>query len=217
VSFRILCADECEMIQRGIEEVARQCNCPIEKFVASVPDLEVALREEHFDVLITDLRLGSFNMIEVVADIKKTMPELKAILYTSIPNASIVAQSLAYQFHDVAFKTGRAEKLARCLAALVTGAPPADSPLLAVKSFLELKNPDLFKTISTQLTRREQQVLVHLSFGLSNREIALNVGVSVETIKEHVQNVLRKLSLKDRTAAAVWALRSGVPHFEPPV
>jgi DNA-binding NarL/FixJ family response regulator len=46
--------------------------------------------------------------------------------------------------------------------------------------------------------------------GLSNQEIADSLEISVETVKEHVQNLLRKLGLNDRTQAAVWALRHGL-------
>ena len=60
------------------------------------------------------------------------------------------------------------------------------------------------------LTARESQVLRQIALGLSNREIAETLAISVETVKEHVQNLLRKLALNDRTQAAVWAVRQGV-------
>jgi DNA-binding NarL/FixJ family response regulator len=65
------------------------------------------------------------------------------------------------------------------------------------------------------LTPRESQVLSHVAFGpsndeISNDEIARSLGISVETVKEHVQNLLRKLAVNDRTQAAVWAVQSGV-------
>ena len=60
------------------------------------------------------------------------------------------------------------------------------------------------------LTPRESQVLSHVAFGLSNDEIAQSLEISVETVKEHVQNLLRKLAVNDRTQAAVWAVQSGV-------
>ena len=58
------------------------------------------------------------------------------------------------------------------------------------------------------LTNRETQVLRHVSMGLKNREIGKSLGISVETVKEHVQNILRKLDVNDRTQAAVWAIRN---------
>ena len=60
------------------------------------------------------------------------------------------------------------------------------------------------------LTRREYQVLRHLAYGLSNREIGFSLRISVETVKEHVQNILRKFDMPDRTAAAVWAVKRGL-------
>jgi DNA-binding NarL/FixJ family response regulator len=61
-----------------------------------------------------------------------------------------------------------------------------------------------------ELTPREFQVLRHIGYGLANEEIARSMGISVETIKEHVQNILRKLAMKDRTQVAVWAVREGL-------
>ena len=60
------------------------------------------------------------------------------------------------------------------------------------------------------LTQRETQVLRHLALGLSNKEIAKSLSISVETVKEHVQHVLRKIGVNDRTQAAVWAVRKGI-------
>jgi DNA-binding NarL/FixJ family response regulator len=60
---------------------------------------------------------------------------------------------------------------------------------------------------NTPLTSRELQVLRHVGMGLSNREIGKSLEISIETVKEHVQNILRKLDVNDRTQAAVWAVR----------
>jgi DNA-binding NarL/FixJ family response regulator len=60
------------------------------------------------------------------------------------------------------------------------------------------------------LTTRETQVLRHLALGLSNKEIGKSLGISIETVKEHVQNILRKVSVADRTQAAVWAIKKGL-------
>ena len=50
----------------------------------------------------------------------------------------------------------------------------------------------------------------HVSMGLSNREVGKSLGISVETVKEHVQNILRKLDVNDRTQAAVWAVKKAL-------
>ena len=65
------------------------------------------------------------------------------------------------------------------------------------------------------LTPREAQVLSHVAFGLSNIEIARSLEISVEAVKEHVQNLLRKLAVSDRTQAAVWAVQSRLCRIAP--
>ncbi|MDP7206557.1 MAG: response regulator transcription factor, partial [Pirellulaceae bacterium] len=60
------------------------------------------------------------------------------------------------------------------------------------------------------LTQRESEVLQQIALGLTNKEIAQVLGISYETVKEHVQHVLRKVGVADRTQAAVWAVRNGL-------
>ena len=60
------------------------------------------------------------------------------------------------------------------------------------------------------LTNRELQVIRHVALGLSNREIGRSLTISIETVKEHVQNILRKVDVADRTQAAVWAVKRGL-------
>ena len=73
-----------------------------------------------------------------------------------------------------------------------------------------MANRTALANAEVQLTPRESQVLRLIAMGLSNQEIADSLDISVETVKEHVQNLLRKMSLNDRTQAAVWAIRHGV-------
>jgi DNA-binding NarL/FixJ family response regulator len=75
-----------------------------------------------------------------------------------------------------------------------------------ILSSLRDRSPDS----NVDLTPREQQALRHIAYGLSNEEIAQSMSISIETVKEYVQNILRKLRVKDRTQAAVWAVRKGV-------
>lgn len=72
-----------------------------------------------------------------------------------------------------------------------------------------MKNRQLVEE-DVPLTQRETQVLRHVALGLSNKEIGKSLEISVETVKEHVQNILRKIVVNDRTQAAVWAVRKGL-------
>ena len=64
--------------------------------------------------------------------------------------------------------------------------------------------------VEVPLTQRESEVLRYLVQGLTNKEIAGVLQISYETVKEHVQHILRKVGVSDRTQAAVWAVRNGL-------
>ena len=73
-----------------------------------------------------------------------------------------------------------------------------------------LATPRLTADVEVPLTQREGEVLRHLASGLTNKQIAEELHISYETIKEHVQHVLGKIGVTDRTQAAVWAVRKGL-------
>jgi DNA-binding NarL/FixJ family response regulator len=65
-----------------------------------------------------------------------------------------------------------------------------------------------------ELTDREIEVLKQLGFGLSNREIAERLVITEGTVKNHVSNIITKLGLRDRTQAAIYAVRHGIARFD---
>ncbi|MGN1274686.1 MAG: response regulator transcription factor, partial [Thermoguttaceae bacterium] len=67
-----------------------------------------------------------------------------------------------------------------------------------------------FQKIYHKLTIREQEVLRFLAQGKSNKEIAAQLNVTADTIKEHLIRIFRKIDAHDRTQAAVWAVRKGL-------
>src|SRR5207244_79656 len=88
-----------------------------------------------------------------------------------------------------------------------TGLPPETGSLMGKVTTVR-RRPTYDEDIP--LTNREVQVVRHVALGLSNREIGRSLDISIETVKEHVQNVLRKLEADDRTEAAVWAVKKGL-------
>ena len=73
-----------------------------------------------------------------------------------------------------------------------------------------MATPRMTADIDAPLTQREAEVLGQMANGLTNKELAEALHVCYETIKEHVQNILCKIGVKDRTQAAVWAVRKGL-------
>jgi DNA-binding NarL/FixJ family response regulator len=73
-----------------------------------------------------------------------------------------------------------------------------------------LATPRLNVDVEAPLTQRESEVLAKLAEGLTNKQIAADLHISYETVKEHVQHILQKIGVTDRTQAAVWAVRRGL-------
>ena len=73
-----------------------------------------------------------------------------------------------------------------------------------------LAMPPISADLLSPLTQREGHVLQQMAGGLTNKQIAEAIGISYETVKEHVKHLFRKIGVSDRTRAAVWAVRKGL-------
>jgi len=110
---------------------------------------------------------------------------------------------------DYVLKGSSREDIVATIVAAAKGESPSRSGELKKISGM-MKVRQLVDDDDVPLTQRETQVLRHVALGLSNREIGRSLEISVETVKEHVQNILRKIAVSDRTQAAVWAVRKGL-------
>jgi DNA-binding NarL/FixJ family response regulator len=109
-----------------------------------------------------------------------------------------MARAVAAGVHDYLFEGSTSQQIVDSIRNSISNKFPTGSYGRLLASLKDRKaNP------SIQLTPREQQVLRHMGYGLSNDEIARSLGISVETVKEHVHNILQKMTMKDRTQAAV--------------
>ncbi len=121
----------------------------------------------------------------------------------------ILARSVALGARECVPKSAPARHLFEAITRSLAGKTASQKrPLGAMRAFMREVPPPLGTT--APMTPRERQVWRHLGLGLGNSEIALSLGLTVETVKEHVQNVLRKLNASGRTEAAVRALRAGI-------
>lgn len=161
------------------------------------------------DIVITDVRMPYVDGLKVLELLLDAGVKVHSLVYTADKNPTFVARAIAHGAKDYVLKTGPVENLITALNHIATGSSSiAESQFMSIRA--KMRSRDIDHENPHALTNREMQVLRHLGFGLSNREIAMSLEISVETVKEHVQNILRKLDSKDRTAAAVWAVRDGL-------
>jgi DNA-binding NarL/FixJ family response regulator len=136
-------------------------------------------------------------------------PECKVVMLSTYDNPTYVARSVALGAADFVLKGAPREDIVGAITAAATGQSPSrHGELKKIAATMRIRQT--VDDDDVPLTQRETQVLRHLALGLSNKEIGKSLEISVETVKEHVQNILRKIVVSDRTQAAVWAVRKGL-------
>lgn len=157
-------------------------------------------------VLMSD-QLEDGDVFDHAKRIREAVPSAKVLMLGALPDPTSMARAAAIGIADFIFDIKSMEDLKKAINAADAGEFPTRSSEYG-EIIYSLKDRSLGSNIN--LTPREQQVLRHIAYGLSNEEIAQSMQISVETVKEFVSGVLRKLRVKDRTQAAVWAVRKGV-------
>lgn len=202
--------DDHEVVRSGLRTLLEGSDVEI---VGSAKDIEETLTLAESlkpNVLLLDVRLGSEDGLSALEVIRGKMPEVAVIIMSTYDNPTYVARAIALGASDYILKdSSRLDVLDAVHRAADNEQPSESSIMRRVQATMD-KRKDRSDSKDVPLTNRELQVLRHIALGLSNREIGTSLNISVETVKEHVQNILRKLDAADRTAAAVWAVKSGL-------
>lgn len=209
-SVRVVVADDHEVVRCGLVNLLDGTDVEIVA-EASSGEAAVSLAMKHKpDVILLDIRMAPGNDgLKALEKIRNDAPSVRCIMLTTFDNPTYIARAVASGAHDYILKGCSREELLKS----ITGAASGQLPLRAGelrRVATTMANRVVTPDPDVPLTQREMQVLRHVALGLSNKEIAQSLTISVETVKEHVQNILRKLAVGDRTQAAVWAVRRGL-------
>ena len=159
------------------------------------------------DLILLYDQLDDHDSFESAKKLIESNTDLKIVMIGIQPNPTYMARAAAAGVHDYLFEGSSPKEVIQTIRNALAGRPP--SPSTSYEKVLASMK-DRSSNPSVELTPRELQVLRHIGYGLSNEEIANSLEISVETVKEHVQNILRKMGVQDRTQAAVWAVKQGL-------
>ena len=207
---RVVCIDGSALCLLGIQQACKDAKLIWVGGFQSIEALDPLLESEAVDVLIAEIRVGRDDILDFWHERSSLKTSVKLVVHTYDGNPTHIARAAACNIWDYVLKSQGVDRLIQACRCALDADRPSNSVMLPAKQYLN-GHPCFHGSEGAVLTKRERQVLVHLALGLSNREISQSVGISMETVKEHVQNVLRKLKTKDRTAAAVWAIQNGLP------
>ncbi|KQR01021.1 response regulator transcription factor [Deinococcus sp. Leaf326] len=157
------------------------------------------------DVAVLDIGLPGMDGIALAAEIKRGWPKTRVVMLTAHNLREEVLAALASGAEAYCLKSGDPDLLLLAIRAAAAGSAYLD-PQVAHHVLGSIRAPHAV----SPLTPRETEVLRLIAEGQGNKEIALALGISVSTVKLHVQDLLVKLQAADRTQAAVQALRRGL-------
>jgi DNA-binding NarL/FixJ family response regulator len=206
---RLLIVDDHEIIRRGIADMVASTNVQVVGEAANGEAAVVAARRHKPDVVLLDVRMGGKDGIDAIKRIRSAAPNARVVMLSAFDNSTYVARAVSAGAHDYILKTATRKQLLDAIGNAAKNAAPARSSAFR-RIAGAMSRREASSATDVPLTLRETQVLRHVALGLSNREIADTLEISIETVKEHVQNLLRKIALNDRTQAAVWAIRHGI-------
>lgn len=209
MTIRVIVADEHPVVRAGILSMLQGSDIKVIA-EASSGNQAIELSSKHLpDIVLMEVRLPETDGLEALERIMDRSPRTKVVMFTAADMQTYVARAVALGAADYVLKTSTKEALIGAITRAHTGLPPEPDSLMGrIKNTMIRRRPTYDEDIP--LTNREVQVLRHVAMGLSNREISASLDISVETVKEHVQNILRKLEANDRTEAAVWAVKKGL-------
>ena len=170
------------------------------------------------DVAIVDIDDLAGGGLAITRQFKQRLPNIGIIALTSKCNDVQLFEALKSQVAACLSKEITAEQLVKTIRSVARGEHPINEslvthPILAdqvLRQFQELSRQSETQPFLSPLTTREMEILDYIAQGWLNKHIAVHLGISEQTIKNHVTSILRKLNANARTEAVVLALRRGL-------
>lgn len=209
--IRVYLVEDQELFRHGLKSALRgDSNIEI---VGEAGDGETAVAQMKAcmpDLVLMDIGLPGINGIEATQKIQSEHPQIKVMMLTSHEHEDEIFAALSAGANGYCIKDTPGERLRLAISTVADGAAWLD-PRIA-KIFLGAfgtRNGAQQPEANSPLSHRETEVLKLMGDGLSNKEIADKLVISVSTVRTHVEHILEKLAVSGRTEAAVKAMRKG--------
>jgi len=204
--IRLMLVDDHKIVRQGF--AALLGTMPDMQVIAEAESGEQAValyRQHHPDVTLMDLRMAHGNGVEAIQSIRTADPMARIIVLTTFDGDEDIFRALQAGARGYLLKGSDIDELVSAIHAVHSGKSRIPAPV-AERLAERMSNP--------ALTERETDVLKLIVGGNSNKEIASALFISEATVKTHINNLLGKLGVTDRTQAATTALQRGIVHLD---
>lgn len=210
MSVRVVLADDHPMFRFGLEAVLAQSDAiEVLATAASGTELVTAVREHQPDVVITDLTMPDLDGVAATRQLLEMQPDLGVLVLTMHEDDEHVLAALRAGARGYLVKGAEAEEIVRAVLAVAEGGAVYGASV-ARRVVASHTRPGEPTAAFPDLTPRERDVLGLIAAGRRNHDIAGRLGMSEKTVRNHVSQVLLKLGVPDRTAAALKAREAGI-------
>lgn len=216
VRVRILVVDDHTLFRRGITALlASDAQLEVVGEAADASAAQRCAAQLQPDVILLDNHLPGVSGIQALAGLRECAPLAQVLMLTMSDDEQDLAAALRGGARGYLLKTSDAEVLASAIRRAALGQSTVSPELTGklVHAFLapasdaasDARTTAATSAAAPSLTPREEQILLQIARGASNKEIARTLGIAETTVKIHVQHILRKLKLDSRVQAAVYA------------
>ncbi|MFV1967518.1 MAG: response regulator [Pirellulaceae bacterium] len=206
MSIRLLVADDHEVVRSGLIQLVQETEIEVVAEADNGEDTVHLAMQLSPDVAIVDVVMPRGDGLTVLPRLKAECPRLPVLIFSAHDNPTFIARAVALGAAGYLLKGTQPEEILQAIRDAAAGKTLWTREALR-RVTGALATPRLSVDVEAPLTQRESEVLTHLAEGMTNKEIAQALHISYETVKEHVQHILRKIGVTDRTQAAVWAVR----------
>ena len=178
----------------GIPKFKCVCTC------ASGEEALRRLPEEQVDVVLMDIRLPRMSGIACTARLRPLIPQTQILILTVSADSDTIFRALEAGADGYLLKRCSPEDLQAAVLEVLNGGVPMTSEI-ARRVISSFRREPAKNTAVTRLTPREEEILTLLSKGFVNKEIAVKLGVTYETVRDHLKNIYEKLHVHTRGEA----------------
>ncbi|MDX6378407.1 MAG: hypothetical protein QOE98_2710 [Gaiellaceae bacterium] len=200
-TIRVLLCDDHVVVREGLARLLD--NAEGIEVVGVASDGEEGLEEARAkrpDVILMDLSMPRLDGVSATRAIVAELPETYVVVLTSFADRDRVLEAIDAGAAGYVLKDSDGAEVVRAIRAAAAGDAPLDPR--AARAVLTRRS---YPTPATSLTPRERQVLALVGAGLSNKVIAIRLGISEATVKAHLTRIYQQIGVTDRTQAALWA------------
>jgi len=220
-TVKVLVVDDHTLFRRGIAAVlANQEN--LEVVGEALDGLEAIEKAKEIapDVILMDLNMPRCSGLEAIQALQTEMPQVNILVLTVSENEADLFAAMKFGARGYVLKNTEPDELIHAILHIAQGGVIV-SPLMATKLLTEFKDltagveKESIQEADSDLSPREGEVLQLVAQGASNKKIADSLFISENTVKTHLQNIMEKLHLANRSQATAYAVRKGlVPREE---